>query len=138
MKQSFLERFKIVGLPVFQLEVMRHEYLFVADSGSQYNVISTDLFKELALEQESVESLDLFGIGGKSETMPFYSLRYSIDGEEFDEKFAVASEDTFTQVNLSGIQIDGLIGSTFMIKHNFIIDYSQCVLYTAENEVSSK
>ena len=128
MKLSLRKSLKYFGLPILPLEVMGKMDLFVADTGSNVNMISSELKDELLQSLTSVGKQSTLGIGGDSEN-ELYELPYSIDGITFSAVFGTL-DGTFQVLEEEyGIKVSGLLGTEFMIRHKVIIDFSEGVIY---------
>lgn len=138
MKQSLRKSLNYFGLPIIQLEVMGKMHLFIADTGSNVNLVSSELKDEFANCHASVGKFSTLGVGGDSEN-EMYELQYSIDGMAFSDLFGTL-DGTFKVLEEEyGIRISGLVGTEFMVRHHVIIDFSDGIIYMsgAPDEVRS-
>ena len=128
MKQSLRKSLNYCGLPIFQLEVMGKMHWFIADTGSNVNLISSEFRSELLNCLTSVGTLSTLGVGGDSEN-DMYELQYSIDGMTFSALFG-ALDGTFQTFEAEyGIKVSGLLGTEFMMRHHVIVDFSDGMIY---------
>lgn len=123
MKQSVRNSLKEVGLPIIQLEIMGKAYGFIVDTGSNVNLMSSELRDELIHGITSAGKLSTLGVGGDSENEVF-EIPYTIEGMTFSALFGM-QHDTFQAFEKEyGLQVSGLLGTDFMIRHRANIDFS--------------
>lgn len=132
MKQSVRNSLSEVGLPFIQLEIMGKTYGFIVDTGSNVNLISSELKDELTHSITSAGKLSTLGVGGDSEN-ELYEVPYSIEGMVFSALFGT-QKDTFQAFEKEyGIKVGGLLGTEFMIRHRVIVDFSEGMIYLSGN-----
>ena len=130
MKQDSRDSLNKVGLPMIQLEIMGQLCWFIVDTGSNSNMIRSDMMAEYESDHPVVGMSSVSGIGGHSEEGNIYELPYSLDGEQFSDQFSVVTERTFEPIEEEyGVKICGLVGTSFMLFHRFIIDLSEGTIY---------
>lgn len=103
------------------------ELTFLVDTGANVNFIQKetvekldpDLFKNVELDD------DVMTIAGVVEQNSSIMLTLSLSNCEYEDRFVLCNNnDSFKQLtNEYGKQIDGIIGSEFLKKYNFDINY---------------
>ena len=127
MKQSVRNSLKEVGLPIIQLEIMGKAYGFIVDTGSNVNLMSSQLRDELIHGITSAGKLSTLGVGGDSENEVF-EIPYTIEGMTFSALFGT-QHDTFQAFEKEyGLKVSGLLGTDFMIRHRANIDFSDSMV----------
>ena len=128
MKQSIRESLNQFGLPIIQLKVMGKMCWFIVDTGSNVNLISSELKNELVQSLKSVGKQSTLGVGGDSENDVF-EIPYSVDDRTFNALFGTL-DGTFQMFEEEyGFMVSGLLGTEFMIRHRVIIDLSDGIIY---------
>ncbi len=133
MKQSVRDSLNMSGHPLIQLELMGNTYWFVVDTGSNVNLISSDLEKELSKGIESIGYISTSGVGGQTEEGAVFLLSYSIDGNQFTDQFSVVDTSTFMVFDEYGVKVSGLLGTSFLLFHRCILDFSDGMVYLNGN-----
>ena len=77
MKSFVLDSLNNTGLPLIKLEIMHRRHWLVVDTGSNANLLSSELKEELEANHKSVGSLFTSGIGGKSEKSDLFIVSYT-------------------------------------------------------------
>lgn len=128
MKQSIRKSLNYFGLPIIQLKVMGKVCWFVVDTGSNVNLISSELKNELVQSLTSVGKQSTLGVGGDSENEVF-EIPYSVDERTFYALFGTL-DGTFQAFEEEyGFKVSGLLGTEFMLRHRVIIDMSDGMIY---------
>ena len=130
MKKSLRESLNMTGLPMVELEIQGKKFWFIVDTGSNVNLISSGLMCEFGKTLISVGSLSTSGLGGHAEEGAVYWLPYVLGGRQFSDQFSVVPDCTFQVIEEEyGVNIKGLVGTSFMLFHRVIIDLSEGVIH---------
>ena len=128
MKQSIRESLSNYGLPIIQLKVMGKMRWFIVDTGSNVNLISSELKEDLVQSLTSVGKQSTLGVGGDSEN-EIFEIPYSIDEKTFYALFGILVGTFQAFEEEYGFKVSGLLGTEFMVRHKVIIDMSDCMIY---------
>ena len=131
---------KNYGVPVLAIHDEGHDAAVMADTGSSANVVSTQCISQCKLKCEFTNEMDtLNGLKGIAEgqwaNVDFLLLTLREEGAEgvhFYDSFMVINhpiaEGYVFNENLHQ-PIEGLIGSPFMAKQGWTLDFAQKVIY---------
>lgn len=112
--------FILVGLDARRSTVM------IIDTGAEENQIFEYLYEEAEeLFTKTGNISILHGIGGEFESF-FVQGKITLNKKDYTSDFAISCGDTGKTLSESmGFPIGGLIGTKFMAKHGWIIDYGK-------------
>jgi hypothetical protein len=75
-----------------------------------------------------------YGIDGKIMSVNYISAELSSENISFTEQFQVMKLDAFDNLReTDGINLSGILGSSFLKAHGFVIDFENQVLSTKKN-----
>lgn len=137
-------KIKEVELPIISLYYKRTKCHFLIDTGSMYSYISEKSYrkldgdKEFGLTGEYVESI---GFTGDTELSPATIIEFNYNGFVHQHEFYVSeylSESLQRVVNKKGKvkEVDGVLGSDFLRKYRYIIDFNKCSITRVINKAS--
>jgi hypothetical protein len=119
------------GLPLIVVKIFDHDICFMLDTGSNRNIIDHriyDHFKDrLPPSETSSEVLTLNGAAaGIIVDVPF-----TFEDQEYHEPFLCTEiTDAFDKIHAeSGIQIHGILGNHFFLKHGWVLDFEKIEVY---------
>ena len=131
---------KNYGVPVLAIHHEKTDVAVLADTGSSANVVSTHCISQCDLKCEYWDENDtLNGLKGSSEArwanvnFRLLTLRgKKVDSIPFHESFMVINKhvaEGYVFNDDVSQPIDGLIGSPFMAKHGWTLDFAQKLIY---------
>ena len=129
MKSFVRDSLNNTGLPLIQLEILHKRHWFVVDTGSNANLLSSELKEELEANHKSVGSSFTSGIGGNTEKGELFIVPYILDDYIFSDCFMTVSAATFQAFENSGVKVSGLLGTPFLLFHRCLVDYSEGAVY---------
>ena len=131
---------KNYGVPVLAIHHEGHDAAVMADTGSSANVVSTQCISKCKLECEYTDEIDTMeGLKGSAEgqraSVHFLLLTLGEKDAEsvpFNDSFMVinhpvAEGNVFNEKQIQ--PIEGMIGSPFMAKQGWSLDFAQKVIY---------
>lgn len=130
-KMSFRESMDLAEMPVVTFYQGDKKFNFLLDTGSNYSHISKEAAKEIQGELMEAQAV-VSGIGeGMTSglcktTLSYKGTNYDIDlsiTDHLTEAFAAIKAET-------GVQVHGLIGNQFFLKHKYVLDFEELVAYT--------
>lgn len=130
-KMSFRESMDLAEMPVVTFYQGDKKFNFLLDTGSNYSHISKEAAKEIQGELMGAQVV-VSGIGeGMTSglcktTLSYKGTNYDIDlsiTDHLTEAFAAIKAET-------GVQVHGLIGNQFFLKHKYVLDFEELVAYT--------
>ena len=120
------EGIAICGLPIVPIDVNGKTCYFLLDTGAQNNGVSDADPEALACFKPSEYVIQNTGLDGHSCFTPLGSLSYSIAGHSFEDQFSIIPGSTFASIKqTTGLLISGIMGITFMVKHNCVLDFDK-------------
>ena len=125
------------GLPLIIVEVFNQELCFLLDTGSNRNIIDLRIynhFNDRLPMQTSTGSL--LSLGGNTGESMEIEIPFVFEQISYCETFLCTGKiDSFDEIKIeSGLQIHGILGSQFFVKHDWIIDFEKQTVYTITNK----
>ena len=140
MKYSLSHGLTSIGLPTIPVEVNNKKLCFILDTGSTCILIDStvvEYFKDII---ELVGDYYISGIEGTKHKVDMITLPFNFEGQIYKPKFCVRPLlDAFKSIeDESGIQVHGLIGTDFLLKNKWIIDFNELKIeYELDNQAIS-
>ena len=127
MKYSLSHGLTSIGLPTIPVEVNNKKLCFILDSGSTCSLIDStvvEYFKDIV---EPVGDYCISGIEGTKHKVDIVTLPFNFEGQIYKPKFCVKPLlDAFSSIEEeSGIQVQGLLGTDFLLENKWIIDFKE-------------
>ena len=123
------------GHPLIQLEIMGKLHWFVVDTGSNVNLMSSSLKDELESNLKAVGIQSTSGIGGYTEEGEVFLLPYTLDENQFTDYFTLVNSSTFQVFEEFGEDVSGLLGTSFLLFHRCLLDFSEgCIYLSGKSE----
>ena len=137
IKVSFKDTMDKTGLPIVSFTQNDKHFEFIIDTGAEYSIVNSNSLKDLCYV-ELDESGVIYGIeGNKKETSSIGVVLY-IDNYEFTEVFQIVDVSGIDMINkLHNINVVGILGSTFLARYKFIIDYETLHVYGKNIEITN-
>lgn len=124
------------GLPLIIVEVFNHKLCFLLDTGSNKNIIDKRIYNHF-IDKLPVQTNtgSLLSLGGKSGESIEIEIPFKFEQISYCEPFLCTGEiSSFDEIKMdSGVQIHGILGSQFFLKHDWIIDFEKRMVYTTKN-----
>lgn len=134
MRLSFADTMGRLKLPVVSLTNNNKSFNFLIDTGSSVSIIDTlvvDQLKYTKLESEGTA----YGIDGNVFTVEYAQIELSHESTKFEDEFQMMRVDAFDNIEkVDGMKIAGILGSTFLKKYNFTIDYENLIVYPGKEK----
>lgn len=137
----FVEYLKAVELPVIPLYYKEEKLYFLVDTGSNYSYIGESTFDKLGGDKEfktTGECVEARGFNGGMEVSPEIIMDLNYEGFVHSQKLFVSTyltESLQRIINKKGKikEINGVVGSDFLSRYKYIIDYNKCTLMRTIN-----
>ena len=105
---------------------------WVIDSGASKTVFDKNRIETYSVLEGETDEIHTIGVGGKSEEILLAVIKSVKLGKQTFKNLKVALLDLShineLYSNATGLEICGLIGSDFLIKHKAVIDYNRKLL----------
>ena len=138
-KFPFKDTMGEVGLPIVSFEHNGKSFNFLIDSGADASVINTSSLVEfdyIKLEGNR----DVYGIDGNPVQVSYVGIKLYSQNHKFVEAFQVLNVPGLDNIEQAhNIRVVGILGSAFLKRYGFLIDYKQLKAYTngKENKVAN-
>lgn len=114
-------------LPIILVDVKGEYLCFILDTGSTCSLIDStvvEYFKDIV---EPVGDYFISGIEGTKHKVDMIILPFNFEGQIYKPKFCVKPLlDAFSCIEQeSGIQVQGLLGTDFLLENKWIIDFNK-------------
>lgn len=129
-KISFKEGFDLTELPIVTFYSNHKKLHFLLDTGSNISYINSSLLKDLKVEDMNVET-NTVGVEGTGINTKHYLIEIQYKNQTFKEEFgAIDLNVSFSAIEKeSGIRIHGILGSKFLEKYKYILNFKELTAY---------
>ncbi|WP_298045638.1 aspartyl protease family protein [Bacteroides sp.] len=119
-----------IGLPVIPVKVKDKYLSFILDTGSTCSLIDSNVVEYFKDIVEPVGDYYISGIEGTKHKVDIITLPFTFEGQTYKPKFCVKPLlDAFKGIeDDSGIQVQGLLGTDFLLENQWIIDFKELKL----------
>lgn len=131
-KISFRETMDLCDLPIVTFINNGNKFNFLLDTGASKSVINTEILQSMSYK-ETNNSGNIYGLDGKKYETSYVNVLLNYRGKEYEEEFQVLdmSAPFGNLKNDFGINVHGILSSSFFEKYRYILDYSELVAYSA-------
>jgi hypothetical protein len=132
-KLSFADSMGRLNLPIVNLTNKGNTYKFLIDTGASISIMDSRALDSIEHSKLNIEG-NAYGIDGKIMSVNYISAELSSENISFTEQFQVMKLDAFDNLReTDGINLSGILGSSFLKAHGFVIDFENQVLSTKKN-----
>jgi hypothetical protein len=128
---SFEDTMGIHKVPVVSFEHDGQIVNFIIDSGASHsilNISSIDTFDGELLENAGGK---VYGIDGNSVNTRLAKVEITKNGHAFQDVFQILAVPGIDKMNAqNGVEVHGILGSTFLKRYQFVINYKYLKAYT--------
>jgi predicted aspartyl protease len=126
---SFSKGFISPNIPIATFHQGDKELNFIIDTGSDNNIIDSNVLPELQYEMVE-DKMNLTGLGGSRE-VGICNIVFSYEDEEYSTPFLISDmKEAFNMIReCHAIPIHGMLGSKFLKRQNIILDFNKMVAY---------
>ena len=126
---SFKESLDLANLPIVTMYQGNNKIHFLLDTGSTDNMIDSN-YTTLNYKNIENEGANLTGIGGTQQTELIELNLFYKDKEFVVDALKLDMSNTFGVIKQNtGIQLHGILGSSFFNKYKYILDYYNMIAY---------
>ena len=137
MKDVRVDMFRIVGdfAPMIQVNYKDknaedHTGLLIFDSGSNENILISDIANRLGECKIEDKTGSIFTINGDSQPLEYIDFAFAFGGQQFNEVFGTGN---VLFPNVAGeLKIIGILGISFMQQYKLVIDYSNFTIHSSD------
>ena len=130
LKMSFKEALDLVELPIVTFLNKGVKLNFLLDTGSSQSIINESMLPSLDTK-ESKDSMLIVGVDGNKVPSNLCTMKVGYKDQEFAHTFAIKDlDEAFGVVKQeSGVQIHGILGSDFLQKYKYVLDFKELIAY---------
>lgn len=129
-KISFRETMDLVDLPIITFLVGDKKCNFILDTGASYSLIDSTVLGTIEHERLNIEGT-VYGINGKEQDAGFAKIVLKYKGVNYSDEFQIVDlSSAFTMLKEEhGVNLHGMLGSSFFQKYKYVIDFDELVAY---------
>lgn len=130
---SFKESLDLTQLPIITLINGDKKFNFLLDTGASYSVVNEAVLEDLQYE-ETGEKGTLYGIDGNIKESGYIKMDVQYKDQVYEESFQVVDlSQSFGNIKEEfGINLHGVLGSSFFQKYRYILDFNELIAYPSE------
>lgn len=128
---SFRETMDLCELPIVTFMNNGKKLNFLLDTGASKSVIHSGALDGLTYKSLN-KSGDIYGIDGKRRDASFINMSIGYKGKDYDEEFqSIDMSIPFSNLKADfGVNLHGILSSTFFQKYKYILDFDELVAYS--------
>lgn len=136
MNYSIIYGLNKTKLPIIPVEMEDKHLCFIIDTGSTCSLIDSNVVEYFKDIVTPARDYNISGIDGTKHKVDVVTLPFSFEGQSYSLKFCVkplleAFKDIETE---SGIQAHGLLGTDFLLKYKWVIDFNRLEINAKEQK----
>lgn len=126
---SIKESMDLVNLPVVTFENNGNKYNFIVDTGANDSIINESCENIIVTPQKTKNVVQ--GIIGDNKKCHTVTIEFSYKNVTFETMFNVVDlKELFDTIKKDyGVTIHGILGTNFLDKYNYIIDFKDYIIY---------
>lgn len=133
-KMSFMEAFNLTEMTIVTLFNNGHKLNFLLDTGSNdaYISKSASQIEGLSFENIKAEEISITGSIGTCNSTEAIRIPLTYKDYTYNTNLYILDslDDSFKSIKESdGVQLHGILGTLFLQKHNFVLDFDELVAY---------
>lgn len=127
-EMSIRESMNLISLPVVTFENNGEKYNFIIDSGANDSIINKECD---IVSTPHRQSNDVSGISGETMKCSTVLINFKYKDKTFETLFNVINlNDLFNTIKENyGVTVHGILGTNFLDKYNYVIDFKDYKLY---------
>ena len=124
---SIINGLNKVQLPIIHVKIENKYLCFILDTGSTCSLIDSSVVEYFKDIVEPVGDYCISGIEGTKHKVDIVALPFNYEGQIYKHKFCVKPLlDAFKSIeNESGIQVQGLLGTDFLLENKWILNFNK-------------
>ena len=130
-KMSFRETMDLCDLPIVTFINNGNKFNFLLDTGASKSVINTEVLQSMSYKEANISG-NVYGLDGKKYETSYVNVLLNYRGKEYEEEFQVLdmSAPFGNLKNDFGINVHGILASSFFENYRYILDYNELVAYS--------
>lgn len=137
---SFKNAFKLTGLPILIFEQDGTDLIFILDTGSSVCVLDESSISKLKDFKYLDREDNLVDVNGGKVKRRYGLFKFKCDNIDFENEFLISDLTNIRESvkEDSGVSIDGIVGSDFFSKYQYIIDFDKYIAFSKKKWWSKK
>lgn len=130
-RMSFKETIDLCELPIVTFMNNGKKLNFLLDTGASRSVIHKGALEGLSYEPINIVG-DIYGMDGKRQEVTYISMSISYKDKEYSDEFqSIDMSEPFSNLkNDYGVNLHGVLSSTFFQKYKYILNFEELVAYS--------
>ena len=129
IRLSFTDNMGKLNLPIVSLTNNGQSFNFLVDTGSTFSIVDSVALDKFEYSKKA-EVGTAYGIDGKIIPVEYADIKLTSDKTVFEDSFQILRMDAFDNIReTEGVEIVGILGSTFLKRYNFIVDFKDLIIY---------
>ena len=129
VRLSFTDNMGRLNLPVVSLTNNGQSFNFLIDTGATLSVIDSNALGKLAYTKVETTG-NAYGVDGNIIPVEYARIELNHENTKFVDEFQIMRVDAFDNIKESDkIEIVGILGSTFLKRYNFTINYKDLIIF---------
>ena len=134
IRLSFIDTMGRLKLPIVSLTNNGQSFNFLIDTGATLSVIDSNALDKLAYTKVETTG-NAYGVDGNIVPVEYARIELNHEKTKFVDEFQIMRVDAFDNIKESNkIEIVGILGSTFLERYNFVIDYKDLIIYVKKQK----
>lgn len=130
IRLSFADTMGGLNLPIVTLTNNGQTFKFLIDTGATLSVIDSVVLDKLEYLKLDTQG-NAYGIDGNIVKVSYARIELTHENTKFTDEFQIMRLDAFDNLReTDNIDLAGILGSTFLNKYNFTIDFNKLIIYT--------
>lgn len=137
---SFKNAFKLTGLPILIFEQNGTDLIFILDTGSSVCVLDENSISKLKDFKYLDREDNLVDVNGGKVKRRYGLFKFKCDNIDFENEFLISDLTNIRESvkEDSGVSIDGIVGSDFFSKYQYVIDFDKYIAFSKKKWWSKK
>lgn len=129
-RMSFRETMDLCSLPIITFINNDKKVNFLLDTGATTSIIDKNVLHDLKYDELSKIG-DIYGMEGNIQETPFIAMSLIYKDKIYEDEFQVVDmSGPFGNLKADyGVNIHGVLSSTFFQKYKYILDFEELVAY---------
>ena len=136
INMPFKEAMKDAGMPLITFNQGKKKLTFLVDTGSNLSFIDPSILKGLKVEESNSENIDIITGGGNKSSSKNVKIKFSYNKFNIEETFVINEMKENFDAAFPNYKVRGILGSDFLQKYGYIIDYKNLNIY-CKNDIFS-
>ena len=131
---SFQQAMDLTGLPIISLSQGKEKFNFLLDTGSNDNIIDSNILDEIKHEKKLDYQGTLSGLDGIKNEVTACNISLSYKDKEYPFTYLVKDmKPAFDMMKSDfGVNLHGIIGSRFFNEYKYVLDFADLIAYSKE------